>query len=75
MANERSIDRGRRRFFGAAGSFAALSVLGDTGATAMGFTPSELSELNAAVLAIEIQGARLPAGVLAMSGVEAPPRT
>jgi hypothetical protein len=33
---------------------------------------AELSELNAAVSAIEVHGARLPAGVLAMSGVEAP---
>lgn len=145
MANERSIEHRRRRFLGAAGSLAALSLLGDTafgqaairkgesrfstenlphnlalvdlvkkwaerkraapaqialawlmaqkpwivpipgttqmahminntGATAVGFTATELSELNAAVSAIEIQGARLPAGVLAMSGVEAPPK-
>ena len=46
----------------------------NSGATAVRFTPTELSELNAAVSAIEVQGARLPAGVLAMSGVEAPPK-
>jgi aryl-alcohol dehydrogenase-like predicted oxidoreductase len=46
----------------------------NTGAAAVRFTPTELSELNAAVSAIEVQGARLPAGVLAMSDVEAPPR-
>jgi hypothetical protein len=62
----------RRRFLGAAGSVAALSILGGTGTMAARFTPTELTELNAAVSAIEIQGARLPAGVLAMSGVEAP---
>ena len=49
-------------------------MIENTGATAVRFTPTELLELNAAVSAIEIQGARLPAGVLAMSGVEAPPK-
>jgi aryl-alcohol dehydrogenase-like predicted oxidoreductase len=49
-------------------------MIENTGATAVRFTPAELSELNAAVSAIGIQGARLPAGVLAMSGVEAPPK-
>jgi aryl-alcohol dehydrogenase-like predicted oxidoreductase len=49
-------------------------MIENTGAAIVRFTPSELSELNAAVSAIEIQGARLPAGVLAMSDVEAPPR-
>jgi aryl-alcohol dehydrogenase-like predicted oxidoreductase len=49
-------------------------MIENTGATAVRFTPTELTELNAAVSAIEIQGARLPAGVLAMSGVEAPPK-
>lgn len=42
------------------------------GASAVRFTPAELSELNAAVAAIEVRGARLPDGVLAFSGVEAP---
>jgi len=49
-------------------------MIENTGAAAVGFTPTELSELNAVVSAIEIQGARLPVGVLAMSGVEAPPK-
>jgi aryl-alcohol dehydrogenase-like predicted oxidoreductase len=44
-------------------------------ATAVAFTPAELAELNASVAAIEIQGARLPDGVLRMSGVEAPPKS
>ena len=37
-------------------------------------SPAEVAELNAAVRAIEVQGARLPAPVLAFSGVEAPAR-
>ncbi len=44
------------------------------GATAITFTGEELRELNASVAAIRIQGDRLPAGVLQMSGVEAPPK-
>lgn len=36
------------------------------------FTPSELSELNASVRAIEVRGQRLPDQVLVFSGVEAP---
>lgn len=38
------------------------------------FTPTELAELNPAVSAIEIHGARLPDMVLALSGVEAAPK-
>jgi aryl-alcohol dehydrogenase-like predicted oxidoreductase len=49
-------------------------MIENTGATAVAFTAPELSELNAGVSAIDVQGARLPAGVLAMSGVEAPPK-
>jgi aryl-alcohol dehydrogenase-like predicted oxidoreductase len=49
-------------------------MIENTGAMSVRFTPTELAELNAAVSGIEIQGARLPAGVLAMSGVEAPPK-
>jgi hypothetical protein len=44
------------------------------GATAIRFTPAELDELNAAVSAIQIRGARLPESVLVFSDVEAPPR-
>jgi hypothetical protein len=39
------------------------------------FTAAEATELNAAVCAIDVQGARLPEGVLRMSGVEAAPRS
>jgi aryl-alcohol dehydrogenase-like predicted oxidoreductase len=47
-------------------------VIENIGADAVRFTPSELVELNAAVSAVEIRGARLPEQVLAFSGVEAP---
>lgn len=46
----------------------------NAGAADIRFTPSELSELNAAVRAIEVRGQRLPDAVLAFSGVEAPPK-
>ena len=47
-------------------------LIQNIGADAVRFTPSELVELNAAVSAVEIRGARLPEQVLAFSGVEAP---
>ena len=47
----------------------------NVGAMAVQFTAPELAELNASVSAIEVQGARLPDGVLRMSGVEAPPES
>ncbi len=43
----------------------------NAGAAAIRFTPQETAELNAAVVAIKVEGARLPDGVLALSGVEA----
>ena len=46
----------------------------NAGAADVRFTPTEVAELNAAVRAIEVRGARLPDQVLVMSGVEAPPR-
>jgi aryl-alcohol dehydrogenase-like predicted oxidoreductase len=49
-------------------------MLQNNGADAVRFSPSELTELNAAVSAIEIRGARLPDQVLVFSGVEAPPK-
>jgi aryl-alcohol dehydrogenase-like predicted oxidoreductase len=45
----------------------------NTGAAAVQFTPAELTELNTAVRAIEVRGARLPEQVLVFSGVEAAP--
>ena len=38
------------------------------------FTSGEIAELNTAVRAIEVKGQRLPSGVRAFSGVEAPPK-
>jgi aryl-alcohol dehydrogenase-like predicted oxidoreductase len=49
-------------------------MLENTGAAAIRFTPPEIAELNASVVAIKIEGARLPDMVQAMSGVEAAPR-
>ena len=46
----------------------------NAGAADVRFTPGELSELNAAVRAIEVRGQRLPDQVLVFSGVEAPPK-
>jgi aryl-alcohol dehydrogenase-like predicted oxidoreductase len=45
------------------------------GAAAIRFSPDELIELNAAVSAIEVRGARLPDSVLAHSEREAPAKT
>ncbi|MBO3708905.1 MAG: aldo/keto reductase [Candidatus Accumulibacter sp.] len=49
-------------------------MLDNSGAEAVRFTPAELTELNAAVRAIDVKGQRLPEQVQVMSGVEAPPR-
>lgn len=49
-------------------------MLDNIGAAAVRLTPSELAELNAAVSAIQIRGARLPDPVLVQTGVEAPLR-
>jgi len=46
----------------------------NVGATAVAFSVDELAELNTAVAAISIQGARLPPAVLSATGVEAPPK-
>jgi aryl-alcohol dehydrogenase-like predicted oxidoreductase len=50
-------------------------MLQNIGATEVRFTPAELSELNQAVAAIQVRGARLPAAVQAWSDVEAPARS
>ncbi|WP_367850116.1 aldo/keto reductase [Rhodoferax sp. WC2427] len=46
-------------------------LLENLGADAIRFTPAERAELNTAVAAIEVQGARLPDSVLVYSEVEA----
>ena len=47
-------------------------LLDNIGADAVKFTPAEVRELNVALLRFPVQGARLPAGILSLSGVEAP---
>ena len=49
-------------------------MLDNIGAADVQFTSSEIAELNGAVSATEIRGARLPDQVLVFSGVEAPPK-
>ena len=49
-------------------------MLGNSAAAEIRFTSSEIAELNSAVRAIEVRGARLPDQVLVFSGVEAPPK-
>lgn len=47
-------------------------MLENVGAASITFSAEEISELNSAVAAFQIRGARLPDAVLAFSGVEAP---
>jgi hypothetical protein len=49
-------------------------MIENTGAAAVRFTPAEIAELNASVVAIKIEGARLPEGAPALSGEEAAPK-
>jgi aryl-alcohol dehydrogenase-like predicted oxidoreductase len=49
-------------------------MLQNSGAADVRFTSDEVAELNAEVSAIQILGDRLPAPILALSGVEAPPK-
>ncbi len=49
-------------------------MLENIGADGVQFTPNEFADLNTAVSAIQIQGARLPDQVLVFSGVDAPPK-
>lgn len=49
-------------------------LLENLGADGIRFTPKELMELNAAMARVPVHGARLPADILALSGVEAPPK-
>ena len=50
-------------------------MLENIGAGAVRFSAAELTELNRAVAAIQIRGARLPDAVLVYSGVEAPTKS
>jgi aryl-alcohol dehydrogenase-like predicted oxidoreductase len=56
------------------GSTQMPHMLENVGAAAVRFTPGELAELDRAVRAIEVRGARMPPMVQAWSDVEAPPR-
>lgn len=47
-------------------------MLENAGAASVVFTPAEVAEMNGAVAAIKVHGARLPDAVLQYSGVEAP---
>jgi aryl-alcohol dehydrogenase-like predicted oxidoreductase len=49
-------------------------LVDNIGAAAVRFTAPEIAELNAAVSAIRVQGARLPESVQVYSDVEAPPK-
>lgn len=49
-------------------------MLENIGAADVRFTSTELTELNGAVSAVQIRGARLPEQVLVFSGMEAPPK-
>jgi aryl-alcohol dehydrogenase-like predicted oxidoreductase len=57
------------------GSTQMPHMLENVGAASVSFSSDEIAELNKAVAAIQIKGARLPDQVLVYSGVEAPPRT
>jgi len=49
-------------------------MIQNVGASSITFTPDELKELNASLVNIQIHGKRLPDMVLALSGMEAPPK-
>jgi hypothetical protein len=49
-------------------------MIQNAGARSVSFSPDELKELNDSVSSIQVQGKRLPDGILALSGVEAPPK-
>src|SRR5260370_14253940 len=49
-------------------------MIENVGASSVALSPDELKELNASVSSIQIQGKRLPDGILALSGIEAPPK-
>ncbi len=50
-------------------------MIQNAGANSVAFTPDEIKELNASLSDIHVQGQRLPDGVLALSGVEAPAKS
>ena len=66
----------RRSFLRASAIIAVSAVAGSLSLPAIAqpvrFTPAEVKELSATVVRVPIHGARLPAMVLSLSGVEAP---
>jgi hypothetical protein len=58
-----------------AGTTKMPHMLDNIGADTVRFTPDEVQELNTALLRTPVHGARLPAMVLSLSGVEAPAKT
>ncbi len=56
------------------GTTVMTHMIENIGAAEVQFTHGEITELNAAVKAIEVRGQRLPDRVLAFSGVDAPPK-
>lgn len=56
------------------GTTNAAHMTENLGAASITFSAPELQQLNAAVAAIRIQGERLPPPVMALSGIEAPPK-
>ncbi len=56
------------------GTTVMAHLLDNIGAAGIQFTPAEITELNAAVRAIDVHGQRLPDRVLVFSNVEAPPK-
>ena len=49
-------------------------LLENLGAEEVAFAGTELQEFTTALAAVTVQGARVPAQILAQTGVEAPPR-
>jgi aryl-alcohol dehydrogenase-like predicted oxidoreductase len=49
-------------------------MIENIGSDKVQFTGDEIAELNKSVSTIQVRGARLPDGVLALSGLEAPPK-
>lgn len=57
------------------GTTVMAHMIENIGADSVRFTLDEITELNTALAGIKIQGARLPEGVLRMSGIEAPQKS
>jgi aryl-alcohol dehydrogenase-like predicted oxidoreductase len=65
---------GGRRFVPIPSTTRTTHLLENLGAEEVTFSDAQLRELDAALAGITIQGDRLPAAALAMTGIEAPSR-